>query len=219
MRLPIQDTLLGPKTVHSFSFNEGEIIRDILRLHCGSHEIECDPTFSIGGFYERNGIPKPVYRFDILPQLAGVTRASADKLPLPNESIRVLMFDPPFLAGLDRSGHGVMRDRFSSFASIRELWAFYAASLVEFHRVLAPSGVLIFKCQDTVDGGLNKFSHVEVMNQAVRVGFYPKDLLILLARNRIVDVPPERQQHARKFHCYFWVFEKNGKSAHYSAIP
>ena len=60
-------------------------------------------------------------------------------------------------------------------------------------------------------------SHVFVMNEAVKAGFYPKDLFILLAKNRITaDWQTRNQKHARKFHSYFWVFEKNGKEVMYA---
>ena len=52
-------------------------------------------------------------------------------------------------------------------------------------------------------------SHVFIMNEAVKLGFYPKDLFILLAKNRLVaDWQVKNQKNARKFHSYFWVFEK-----------
>lgn len=65
---------------------------------------------------------------------------------------------------------------------------------------------MIFKCQDVVFSAKNHFTHVWVMNEALKLGFYPKDLFILLARNRLTD--GRKQQHARKFHSYFWVFKK-----------
>jgi hypothetical protein len=55
------------------------------------------------------------------------------------------------------------------------------------------------------------------MNEAVKIGFYPKDLFILLARNRIVaNWQLKNQKNARKFHCYFWVFEKSSKKIQYT---
>ena len=46
--------------------------------------------------------------------------------------------------------------------------------------------------------------------------FYPKDLFILLAKNRLVaDWQPKNQKNARKFHSYFWVFQKCSKKIEY----
>lgn len=82
----------------------------------------------------------------------------------------------------------------------------------EAYRVLKPNGILIFKCQDKVSSGKQYMSHVFIMNEAVKIGFYPKDLFILIAKNRLIaNWQIKSQKHARKFHSYFWVFEKNDK--------
>jgi hypothetical protein len=48
------------------------------------------------------------------------------------------------------------------------------------------------------------------MNMALELGFYPKDLFILTAKMRINSFGGRwnKQEHARKYHSYFWVFEK-----------
>ena len=66
------------------------------------------------------------------------------------------------------------------------------------------------KTQDTVSGGKNHFTHVMVMNMAMEIGFYPRDLIILTSKGRISSFGAKwhRQQHARKYHSYFLVLEK-----------
>jgi len=59
-------------------------------------------------------------------------------------------------------------------------------------------------------------SHVFIINEANKIGFYCKDLFILLAKNRLVaDWQLKNQKNARKFHCYFLVFVKNKKKVKY----
>lgn len=54
------------------------------------------------------------------------------------------------------------------------------------------------------------------MNEAIKIGFYPKDLFILLAKNRVTaDWQVKNQKNARKFHSYFWVFQKTNKNIEY----
>ena len=69
-------------------------------------------------------------------------------------------------------------------------------------------GILIVKCQDIVSCGLQFLSHIEIINKALSVGFYPKDIFILTANYRLNRWPNKKQQHARKFHSYFIVFIK-----------
>lgn len=205
------DTLFGKKIISSISFSEEEILKDILELHC-PHGIDLDPCYSIGSFYERSGISRPKYRFDIEPSIGGVTKANANNLPLPDSSIKSVMFDPPFVIGGQtykdaKDGSCITAKRFTNFDSWQQLKDMYLSSMVDIYRVLDINGVLIFKCQDTVSSGKQHITHVWVMNVAIEIGFYPKDLFILLSKNRLIGAH-ETQQHARKFHCYYWVFIK-----------
>ena len=132
------------------------------------------------------------------------------------------MFDPPFLATTGASlkdgvDNNKINKRFGVYPSEKELHQFYVDSIKEAYRVLKENGILIFKCQDKVSSGKQYMSHVFIANKAVEVGFYPKDLFILLAKNRIVaDWQVANQKNARKFHCYFWVFQKCKKRIEYT---
>ena len=200
-----QDTLFGKKVISTIGYDEQEMIRDILYLHARGKHIDCDPTYSIGNFY-KNGVPKPKYKFDKFPQLPDVIEATADNLPMENESCEVIMFDPPFILGDAEREQDIIGDRFTRFKEFSDLQAMYSASLKEFARVLKQGGIIIFKCQDTISGGKNHFTHCWTMYEAIQQGFYPKDMFILFAKNRLND--GREQQHGRKYHCYYWVFEK-----------
>ena len=176
--------------IKSVAYSQTEILRNILALHVPGGVIDCDPTYSTGGFYRDGTIPPPRLRFDIEPQMEGVVRADCRNLPLDADSLNCMVFDPPFLAtkgkSLDSGTGNRINRRFGVFPSEPELHRFYADSLREAYRVLAPHGVLIFKCQDKVSGGKQYMSHVFIMNEAVKTGFYPRDLFVLLAKNRLV---------------------------------
>lgn len=208
--------------IKSFSYSQHEIIKWILKLHCDNKDIELDPTYSTGGFYKK-GIREPKYKFDIFPRKPGVIKADAECLPLKDDSIQVMIFDPPFLATkgaslegeIDNKQNKVVR-RFGWYSSEEGLFNFYKNSLIEFKRILKPSGILIFKSQDKVSSGKQYFSHNFVINTAEELGFYTKDLFVLLSKNRMI---PEwqvlNQKHARKFHSYFLVFENSNKKVSY----
>jgi hypothetical protein len=58
------------------------------------------------------------------------------------------------------------------------------------------------------------------MNMALEIGFYPKDLFILLTKMRLNSFGSRwhTQQHARKYHCYYWIFEKIKPRVNYNYL-
>ena len=205
--------------IKSTGYDQGEIIRNILKLHVPEGKIDCDPTFSTGAFYTGTGIEMPQYRFDISPQRDDVVQADARHLPLADGSISCMMLDPPFLATKGKSLNGadgnIINRRFGVYPDEKSLHRCYSDMLAEAYRVLKQDGILIFKCQDKVSSGKQYMSHVFIMNEAVRMGFYPKDLFVLLAKSRLVADWQRHQKHSRKYHSYFWVFQKNNRCIEY----
>lgn len=200
--------------IKSISFEQDEIIQWIIELYCPGG-FELDPTYSVGNFYKE--IPPPVYKFDIQPQIQDVTQADCRNLPLTDASIGSIMFDPPFVGGSRKNGKpGIIKQRFGYYKNIQtELWGMYRDALIEFYRILKQDGVLVFKCQDTVESSKQYFSHIEIINMALSIGFYPKDLFILLAKSRLISPSQKNQQHARKFHSYFLVLIKQHNPVQY----
>ena len=167
--------------------------------------------YSIGNFY-KNGLTKPKYKFDINPQAKGVVKSCSTNLPLDDDSIEVLMFDPPFMfEKRNRENENIMNKRFSMYNNgFEELEHHYKNSLLEFARVLKTKGILIFKCQDYTDSKTT-LTHTYVHKWAEEVGFYAKDLFILLSKGAIANKSLQ-QRHARKYHSYYFVFERGKKN-------
>ena len=203
-----------PDLIKSIGYDQGEIIRNILKLHVPEGRIDCDPTFSTGAFYNGTEVALPLYRFDISPQRADVVQADARNLPLVDGSISCMMLDPPFLAtkgkSLSRTDGNIINRRFGVYPDEKSLHRCYSDMLSEAYRVLKPDGILIFKCQDKVSSGRQYLSHVYIINEAVKIGFYPKDIFVLLAKSRLVaDWQKRNQKHSRKYHAYFIVLQKS----------
>jgi len=200
--------------------NEEVIIDAILKLHC-THAIQLDPTYSKGNFY-KGKIKQPKLKYDLYPQSDDVIKANAESLPIENNSLHTIMFDPPFLATKGPSlkkkdNSNRINKRFGVYPTEIELHTFYINALKEFYRILDKNGILIFKCQDKVSSGKQYLSHVFIINEAEKLGFYTKDIFILLAKMRIVaDWQKKNQKHCRKFHSYFIVFEKSNKKIKYT---
>lgn len=210
----ILDGLDMTSLIKSVGYNQTDIISSILQLE-GEERFELDPTYSRGCFY--NGISGPEIKMDLHPQSEDVIQADCRNLPLPDESVRSIMFDPPFIAG--GAGDSIMAKRFGSFDSVYEMWDFMKNSLDELNRVLKTHGLLVVKCQDMVNGRQQYLTHIEIILRALDIGFYPKDVFILIARNRPVRENLKVQCHARKFHSYFLVFKKSRRNIAYSLSP
>ena len=217
----IEEILTKAKPVIStLNFDQHQIIRDIQKLYV-PEGFELDPTYSKGVFYKGEGIIDPPLKYDLYPINDQIKEASADELPFADNSISSIMFDPPFMAGYTKEKDGKtavtgeMGTRFHGFRYVKDIWKWYDQCLVEFTRILKPGGILAFKCQDTVSSGRNWFSHTYVMNKAVEKGLYPKDMFVLAAKNRMIGTNHGNQKHARKFHSYFWVFEKTSRVPFY----
>jgi len=193
--------------IKSISFSQDEILQHIVDLHTGP--IQADVTFGSGCFYKK-AISRPTFYSDLAPRVPGVIAADVCRLPLRGGCLRSVMFDPPFLI---KTGPGAkLKERFGSqIGNMIDLWKFYYLGMLEIHRVLAPGGWLIFKCQDGVLSGRNNFTHCEIYDMAACLGFQPVDLFILLAKHRMRDPTHKVQKHARKFHSFFWVLKKRGK--------
>jgi len=189
--------------------NEQDLIVALCEIHNEGKIFELDPMFFKGKFYQ-DGVDMPEQYFDINPQYEWIPKGDARALPLEDGSIKSMILDPPFLFGV----HGKTKEYYSSkthtiYQNFPELETSYKAILKEAHRILAKKGMLIFKCQDYTDSKTT-MTHSMVYNWATELGFFAKDLAILVKPNKIYN-PNTTQRHLRKIHTYFWVFEKTNQ--------
>lgn len=196
--------------IKSISFDQNEILKNIVELHTGP--IELDVTYGSGNFYRE--IDQPKIKLDISPRFEDVVAGDSRNLPFKDGSVQSVMFDPPFMIsggprGLgDKETSHALHHRFSWFKYWTSLQEMYGSSIREANRVLRSGGWLVVKCQDQVSSGKQHWLHCDVYAYAIQCGLYPKDLFILAAKNRMIPNWQKKQQHARKFHSYFWVFQK-----------
>jgi hypothetical protein len=81
----------------------------------------------------------------------------------------------------------------------------YQDGMYEAKRILKNDGFLWIKCQDQIESSKQCWSHIEIYQMAVEMGFYAKDMFVLHQ-----DGKPHiqhKQQHARRNHSYLWVFQ------------
>lgn len=207
------------KSVYNSNF---EAIKNIMELY-NIERFDLDCTYSKGAFWK--DLPSPVNKSDIYPSNDTVVEASSENLPFGDGSMKSIMYDPPFvIAGSsyknNKEGSSIIAKRFEGYANYRELTENYFNTLKELYRVCEKGGFVVMKCQDTVSGGKNHFTHCLIMNMAMQIGFYPRDMFVLTSNVRINSFGTKwtKQEHARKYHSYFWVFEKVKPKVKYDFI-
>lgn len=214
--------------IKNFSYNQKEILYNIMQLHNNGNPYDCDITASSLKFYkgDKNDefyIPEPKFLFDVYPQLDKVQKITPfNKIPLENNSINSIVIDLPFVilphtcksVTEPKKGSNIIGSRFSSFYPVAELHENEYWWIKEAYRVLKEGGICVFKMQSTVSGGLEIWSSPFAFMCAQKLGFYVKDEFILGAKSRLISASKYKaQQHARKYTSTFWVFEKNEKKA------
>jgi len=197
--------------IKSIGFNQQKLINDILTLHNHGRSLDFDPCYNLGGFYKDGTVAGPRIKSDINPLLPGVLKLDVRNLPFKPSSFRSAIFDPPFLVTGVRTreqNKSIMCRKYGAFESLDELKDFFYKSLISLKRVLKHGGLLIFKCQDFVHARSQNLILPFVYEKARELNFACRDLFILVSNNRI-EQRIKKQQHARKYHCYFLVLKNN----------
>ena len=192
--------------------NQEDILNAIQRLYC-VEGFDCDLTYGNGRFWKN--ITPPALCFDLQPLLPHVIKADSRSIPLKDGSLNNVVFDPPFLtyirSGREGNGKMALAQQFSGYWRYDELEDHYFKTIADVARVLKVKGKLIFKCQDIIHNHKMHCTHAKVIEMANKYGMSLVDLFVLVAKNRMPS--PNRkgtQKHARIFHSYFLIFEKNG---------
>ncbi len=196
-----------------------DIFPQILALHVPEGSQIADVTYGSGVFW-RN-VNRSKYKF--LPSDIS-TGTDCRALPYANDSLDAVVLDPPYMEGLFRQNidhkagngtHSAFRKYYSNgdevstgpkwHAAVTDL---YFKSGIEAFRVLKNNGIFIVKCQDEVSANRQCLTHVEIINEYERIGFYTKDLFVVIRQNKPGITRLKKQVHARKNHSYFLVFVK-----------
>ena len=214
------------KMVKSVYTSNQETILNIMHLY-NIERFDLDCTYSKGNFWK--GLPDPTHKTDLYPHYEHVVQADSENLPFEERSMSAIMWDPPFVIVGSGKGHrkggpnsSIIAKRFEGYGTYDDLKSNYYNTLKELYRITKDGGFVVMKCQDTVSGGKQHFSHVMVMNMAYQIGFYPRDMFVLTSNVRVNafnGTKWAKQHHARKYHSYFWVFEKVKPKVPYDFIP
>ena len=189
-----------------------EVFPSILSLYVAPGSAVADVTYGQGVFWRR--VPEGIFRV-LSSDIA--TGTDCRNLPYGNGEIDCVVFDPPYMhtpggtahvnhqnyegyyknnqANSGKKYHEAVLDLY--FTAAREAW-----------RVLRTGGIYIVKCQDEVCANIQRFTHVEIINELTTYGFVAEDLFVVVRKGKPGVSRMLRQAHARKNHSYFLVFLK-----------
>jgi hypothetical protein len=213
------------KLIKSVSFDQQEILYNIVQMHNDGKPYDCDMTYSKGIFYKprKDGkfeIDEPLYKFDVSPETEDTVKIDAwGKLPLEDNAIESIVIDLPFIISPrdcasimnDNEGSNLIFKRFSSYYPVKELLLSYKHWIEESYRVLKDNGICVFKCQNTITGGKMLPSEQWSWLCASAAGYDILDQYTLLAKSRMTSGKVKKQEHARRFTSTFFVFKKSDK--------
>lgn len=202
-----------------------DIFPDILRLHVPPGSVVADVTWGRGVFWSK--VPPGLYDVRGSDIATGV---DCRKLPYADGSLDCVVLDPPYMEGFYRprvdqkagaGTHAAFREAYSNGDEVNDdtehagtarwhaaVTRMYFQASEEAMRVLRRKGVFIVKCQDEVSAGKQWLTHVEIINRLESMGFYTKDLFVVVRTNRPAVSRLIKQVHARKNHSYFLVFTR-----------
>ena len=215
------------------------VFPEILKVHLPDGGDVADVTFGKGVFWKSVDLEKyklkasDLYlkettkqRFKHINPKDGV---DCRELPFGEKSLDCLVLDPPYMESFYRNnndhigGKGSHRSFTEAYSSAsghetskRGKWheaviEFYEEALEEADRVTKDKGLIIVKCQDEVCANKQRLTHVEIITYAESMGLYCKDIVVIVRANKPVVSRIIKQQHARKNHSYFLVFQKINK--------
>jgi hypothetical protein len=196
-----------------------EVFQQILNLHVSPGSVVADVTWGKGVFWKN--VPRDRYVLHASDIQTGV---DCRKLPYGDASHDCVVLDPPYMEGLFRrtsshlagaGNYAAFREHYSNgkvtnggpkyHAAVLDL---YFCAAREACRILKDGGILIVKCQDEVSANQQRLTHIEITNELANLGFYAKDLFVVVRRNKPAVSRILHQEHARKNHSYFMVFVK-----------
>ena len=190
----------------------------ILSLYVPLGGVVADVTYGEGVFWRR--VPVGDYfllKSDIM------TGTDCRELPYEDSDIDCVVLDPPYMhspGGTAHLGQSAFEKHYRNNGTVNATKKKYHDAVVELYeeagkesyRVLKERGVFIVKCQDEVCSNRQRFTHVEIMQSYLEMGFVAEDLFVVMRNNKPGVSRAVRQVHARKNHSYFLVFWKRGVS-------
>jgi len=197
--MPIQTAFVG---------NNADLIAALTELYVADGDLVLDMTYGKGVFWRKTDLT----RFKLVTNdLETPADYNCDfrHLPLIDATFDMVVLDPPYV---HNPGNHVTDARYGNHTTEGmyhdDILELYVGGMTEAQRLLKPyGGRLVVKCKDEVESGVQRWSHIEIFEAAIGLGFFARDLFVLMPTSKTSDKRWDRQIHARKNHSFAWVFE------------
>ena len=189
--------------------DNGILISKVAKLYLPKDGKVADITWGKGVFWKNIDITKYDFFKSDKITCPETPYDFTKRLPYKNKTFDVVVFDPPYA---HNPGNMMVNDNYLNRETTKGMYHkdiinLYKKGMRQAYRILKPGGALWVKCKDEIETSCQKWSHIEIHDMAVNMGFYAKDLFILIQKTD-PHIQHENQQHARKNHSYLWVFKK-----------
>ena len=221
-----KNELNNSTVIKNISTDQSEILKWIMDLYNNGEPFDCDITASELKFYGdakgcKYSIPVPKILMDVYPTREDIIKITPfSKLPLEDNSVSSIVCDLPFVCSPKtcksvvekKEGANIISNRFSSWYPMQEGYENIYWWITECKRVLRDGGILVWKMQSSVSGGLQHLLSEFSAVCAADCGLYINDQFILEAKARLISASKiKKQQHSRKYTSTFWVLKKDEK--------
>ena len=182
--------------------NNTKLIEEVTKLFLTQDKIIVDITYGRGIFWKGSNLSV------IGSDKKGNVDLKADfrMLPYKAESVDVVVFDPPYMHGgktVKKSINQCYQNENTSHESVIRNYGF---GILEGARILKKRGKILVKCQDEIESGKQRFSHIEVIQLLELFGFKILDMFVLM-QDHIPAMRLNYQKTSRKNHSYLVVAE------------
>lgn len=194
--------------------SDRELLPGIIDLHWKSRNngrpriVDCNygrGLFWVGSRYERD-----VVGIDINPARGKTVVASNNHLPFANDSIDVLVYDPPHLIDNSKTPRKkLLSDAYSCAWGCSSLGDYMAPFIKEAGRAIKQNGILIAKVADIIHSATYQWQMLMLVGLIQESSLTACDCIVKTRpRPGAVSSKWKRQMHSRRRHCYLIVARK-----------
>jgi 16S rRNA G966 N2-methylase RsmD len=204
-KFKIEENIQREPVYTCYQGKNADLIKHVSSLYFSDEMKIADVTWGKGAFWKKTDTS--IYDFYPSDLKTGVDFRS---LPYEDESFDVLVLDPPYAHNPGKMFVDATYNNAATTSGMyhKDIIELYSKGMIEAYRVLKSKGLLLVKCQDEIESAKQKWSHIEIYNIALKLGYYAKDLFVLHQDTKPY-IQHKNQKHARKNHSYLWAFIKS----------